>query len=301
MSLDAIFARFDQSITDSLVFTPEELAAIQSTFGAISDSKGRVDKPTFTTSVLAKTGLEPALADAIHILFDCLCYLSKVPFQTPSPPPAHLTLNETKRALIWLLPSRASPVMTETYAFATRTRTDHRRLVFQSLATSRREKTVPYGRRLARAVEACKANASERGHEVEASELGINFDGGGDEMYHDVLDVLASTQPYVPPGFALESRDEFRGLATTLHHGAPNLFDLVVPADRLETFLSLLVATNFVEDVLDADKELRAVARDMAASFCQSDFVEGVTWPMFDLAVAGLLVCHPSMTRRVNH
>jgi hypothetical protein len=296
MSLEAVFARFDQGITDSSVLFSEELAALQEHFEAICDSRGCIYEPTFTAFVLTKIHLQPALADAVRILFDSLCYLSKVPFQTISPPSRYLTLNGLKRALVWILPSKASSVITETFGFM-RSRTDHRRLIFQSLATSRHEATVPYDLRLAQAVETCKENAYKLGCGAEFPDIGINFDEDGDEMYHDVLDVLASTQPYVSPVFALQSRDRFRELATKLHKGAPSLFNLAVPEHRLTTFLSLLIATNFLEGVLDPNEELQAVAHDMTASFKHH---RRIKWPMFEFAVAKLLVCHQSTTRHTT-
>jgi hypothetical protein len=291
MTPEAIFARFDENITNSSTFTTEELAALQRNFETISDREGRISEEAFSTFVLSKTKLSIALTGAVRILFNSLCYLSDTPFKT-SPPPTHLTIEGLKRTLMWILPSRASPVITETCTYPTRSRTDHRRLIFQSLATSRCETTVPYDVRLAHAVDVRKLAAAELGPDVQLADVGINFDEDGDEMYHDVLDALASTQPYVPVWFAKPGPDCFRKLATEMHKGAPKLFDLTIPEQRLTGFLELMVAVNFSESVLEADEELLTVARDMAASFQRGSPGEEITWPMFDFAIAKLLVCY---------
>jgi hypothetical protein len=300
MTSEAIFARFDENITNSSTFTTEELAALQRNFEVISDREGCISEEAFSNFVLSKTKLSIVLTGAVRILFNSLCYLSDTPFKT-SPPPTHLTIEGLKRALMWILPSRASPVITETSTNPTRSRTDHRRLIFQSLATSRCETTVPYDVRLARAVDVRKLAAAELGPDVQLADVGINFSDHGDEMYHDVLDALASTQPYVPVWFAKPGPDCFRKLATEMHKGAPKLFDLAIPEQRLTGFLELMVAVNFSESVLEADEELLTVARDMAASFQRGSPGEKITWPMFDFTIAKLLVCYrPSIWYIIN-
>jgi hypothetical protein len=296
MTPEAIFARFDENITNSSTFTTEELAALQKNFETISDHEGRISEEAFSTFVLSKTDLPIALTDAVGILFNSLCYLSDTPFKT-SPPPTHLTIQELKRALMWILPSRTSSVITETCTYPTRSRTDHRRLIFQSLATSRCETTVPYDVRLAQAVEVRKRAAAELGPDLQLADVGINFDEDGDEMYHDVLDALASTQPYIPVWFAKPGPDRFRALAMEMHRGAPKVFDLAIPEPRLRSFLELMVAVNFSESVIEVDEELLTVARDMAASFRRGSPAEEITWPMFDFAIAELLVCRRTSFR----
>jgi hypothetical protein len=307
MTPEAIFARLDQSITNSYGFSGEEIAALQQNFESVCDHEGRVSEPAFTTFVLSKTSLSPALTKAVHILFDSLCYLSKVPLQSNSPPPTHLTLEGLTRALVWILPSRSGSVITSTSGYRIRTPADHRRLIFESLATSRDGGNIPFDSKSAQALAARNAFTFEPSYESLINDAGINFDEDGDEMYHDVVDVLASTQPHVSPHLAEVSRDAFRLPATGLHQGAPSLHQLSIPRLRLEAFMSLMLATHFDADALDVDEDVKSAAQCMAARFCQADsarshammqsvgcpmhLIEGTTWPMFDFAVAQLLVC----------
>jgi hypothetical protein len=290
MTPEAILARIDQNIIDKRTFRPSELAALRRNFQAVCDPKGQISKAEFTNFVLSKSSLPAALTDAVHVLFESLCYLSRTPLQsTPSSSPlppttTHLTIEGLTRALMWLLPSRVPSVITETRSGRMRSPADHRRLMFQSLATSR----------VAHALGETRSVASPVGSRQEAQNQGAetNGDGHGDEMYHDILDTLASTQPYTPPSFAPPSRDKFHALATKLHEGAaPSLSSLAISKDRLTCFLSLLLANNFAERLLDVSPDLEAAAHAMAASFCQCR-PDGqiTTWEMFDFAAAELLV-----------
>jgi hypothetical protein len=286
MTPEAILARIDQNIIDKRTFRPSELAALRRNFQAVCDPKGQISKAEFTNFVLSKSSLPAALTDAVHVLFESLCYLSRTPLQStpssPLPPPTsiHLTLKGLTRALMWLLPSRVPSVITETSSGRMRSTADHRRLMFQSLATSR----------VARALGETRSVASRREPRNQGAET--NGDEHGDEMYHDILDTLASTQPYTPPSFAPPSRDKFHALATKLHESAaPSLSSLAISKDRLTSFLLLLLANNFAERLLDVSPDLEAAAHAMAASFCQCR-PDGqiVTWEMFDFAAAELLV-----------
>jgi hypothetical protein len=278
MTPEAILARIDQNIIDKRTFTPEELAALQRNLPAVCDDKGRVFKAEFTNFVLLKSSLPAVLAEAIHVLFDSLCYLSRTPLQSTSSPTTHLTIEGLTRALMWLLPSRVPSVITETRSGRMRSPADHRRLMFQSLATSR----------VAHAPEGTRSVASR--HEPRDQGAATNAEEHADEMYHDILDTLASTQPYIPPSFAPPSRDEFHALATELREGAPSLASLAISKERLTSFLLLLLANNFLERLLDVGPGLEAVAHDMAASFCHGRQDGQVTWEMFDFAAAELLV-----------
>jgi hypothetical protein len=284
MTPEAILARIDQNIIDKRTFTPEELAALRRNFQAVCDDKGRISKAEFTSFVLSKSSLPAALTEAVHVLFESLCYLSGVPLQSTSssPPTTHLTIEGLTRALMWLLPSRVPSVITETSRGLMRSPADHRRLMFQSLATSH----------VAHAPEETRSIAPPGPRqEAQNQAAETNADEHGDDMYHDILDTLASTQPHIPPSFAPPSRNTFHALATKLHQGTPSLASLAISKERLTSFLSLLLANNFLERLLDVGPDLAAVAHDMAASFCHGRQDGQVTWEMFDSAAAELLVC----------
>ena len=307
MTPEAIFARLDESIADcSGAFPAEEHAALKRNFETICDRNGHITEPAFTTFVLSKTDLSPALTKAVHILFDSLCYLGQVPLQTISPPQAYLTLQGLTRALMWSLPERAPSIIADCPGHRSRTPADHRRLIFQSLATSRGGANIPYDLKSARALAAENAAVFSQGSELRVDDADLNFDEHGDEMYHDVIDVMASTLPYIPPTFAPPSRDGYHALANMYHAGSPSLYDLTIPNLRLEAFLTLLLTTNFVDGVLDVSQDLESVARSMVASFRQhrrlesealrrasgrpSGPIDGSTWPIFNFAISKLLV-----------
>lgn len=312
MTSGAIFDRFDQNIIDSPPFSTEELDALESNFEKVCDDNGHIDRAAFSSFVASRGDLTPALREAIGILFDSLCYLSTAPLQTPSPSPDFLTRKALKRALVWSFPQKASSVMTNTSGYRERSPADHRRLIFQSLATLHQGRCPPVDSDLARALAADNARnfpPGYRGGPVEDED--VNYDRDGDEMYHDVLDFLASTQPYVPPTYAEPHRNSFRSLARHFHEGAPSLYDLAIPVPRLQAFLALLLATNLpsrvVDHMEDADLELDSVAQSIAACFDRlleisvsvpssersSKLSDGIPWPMFNFAISKLLVRIP--------
>lgn len=307
MTSGAIFERFDQNIIDSPPLSTEELNALESNFEKLCDDSGRVDRAAFVTFVILKVNLPPALTEAAGILFDSLCHLITAPLQTTSPPPDFLTLKGLKRALVWTFSHKASSVLTNTSGYRERSPADHRRLIFQSLATLYHGRYPPVDSGLARALAAYNARDFPPGHRGgPVKDKDINHDEDGDEMYHDVLDFLASTQPYVPPTYAGPCRDSFRDLAKSFHEGAPSLYDLAISKPRLQAFLSLLLATNLqnrsIDCTIDADLELQSVARSMLACFDHpleistsspersSGLSDAITWPMFNFAISKLLV-----------
>jgi hypothetical protein len=309
MTSEAIYDRFDQNTIDSPAFSTEELNALERNFETVSDNSGYVSKAAFATFVLSKGNLPLVLTEAAGILFDSLCYLSAAPLQTTSLPHDHLSLKGLKRALIWSFPNKALSAITTTAGYRERSPADHRRLIFQSLATSYQGRCPPFDLRFAKALAADNARDFPPGHRGgPVEDADVNFDDDGDEMYHDILDFLASTQPYVPPTYAEPCRDGFRDLATKFHREAPSLFELAIPMSRLKAFLSLLLATNIknqvVDCTVDADLELQSVAQSMEACFhqsleaqasssptgCSSEPFDGSTWPMFNFAISRLLV-----------
>lgn len=311
MTSKAVFARFDQNTVDNPPFSPEELSALERNFETTCDNSGHVSKIEFITLVLFKGTFPLVLTEAAGSLFDSLCYLSTAPLQTTSVPHDHLTLKGLKRALIWSFSDKTLSAITTASGYRERSPADHRRLIFQSLATSYQGQYPSIDKGFARSLAARNAREfppDHRGSPVEDAD--VNFDDDGDEMYHDVLDFLASTQPYVPPTYAEPCRDGFRDLAAKFHRDAPSLYDLAIPKPRLEAFLSLLLATNLKNRVMDdciedTDIELQSAAQSMAACFyqslggthtptsptgCSSGPPDASTWPMFNFAISKLLV-----------
>lgn len=291
MSPEAVFSRFDETV--SRVFSAEEATALRRNFTAICGNERYISKSAFTTFVVSKRGLPNALKYAVNILFDSLCYMSKVPLQARSPPPNRLTLEELTRAIAWLLPSRILSVITSNDGTRKRGLVDHRRLLFQSLATSSDKEDATTDVELDQSSAPHSATDRYLEHGKQTKEGKIELDEDGNEMYHDIIDivdVLESTQPYVPAGWAEQSRDAFRTLAAEFNEGAPSLNDQIIPSRILESFLLLPLSANFVDEALDVDQDLKAVAHSIAAQFRQDLSIEGTTWPMFDYTASRLLV-----------
>lgn len=299
MTSRAIFDRFDQNILDSPPFSAEELNALQTIFEEICDDNNHLHKEAFKSLVIAKGELPPVLREAAGILFDGLCYLSTTPLQASSPPPNFLTLEGLKRALVWSFPQKASSIITNTSGYRERSPADHRRLIFQGLATSYQAQCLPVNSQMAKALAAANARNFPPGYRGgSVGDEDVNYDDDGDEMYHDVLDFLASTRPYVPPSYADPRRDSYRDLATKLHSGAPSLYKLAVATPRMQAFLSLLLAINLRNGVADcrtgSNMEFQNASQSMVACFNQtlenSELSHEITWPMFNFAISKLLV-----------
>lgn len=295
MEVEAILDRLDQRILESPPFHDEEVSALERNFETVRDESGLISKEAFIGLFFAKTNLPPGLAEAAGVLFDSLCYLSSAPLQITSPPRMFLTLEGLKRALIWCFPDITRLIITSTAGYRERSPADHRRLIFQSLATSYTGRFPSFNRVAAKDLAAKNARdfpADYHGSPVEDED--VNFDEDGDEMFHDVLDFLASTMPYVPLTYAEPCRDSFRDLAKRFHVDAPLVSDLAIPRQRLEAWLSLLLETklrNRAEDcAVHAAQELQGVAQSMAACFLQSGPLDASTWPMFNFAMSKLLV-----------
>jgi hypothetical protein len=300
MAPEAIFARLDERVARS--FDDAEAVALSRNFEAVCDAHGHMFEPQFTTFVVSKSRVSPDLTKAIHILFNSLCYLSQVPLQTASPPPVHLTLNGLKRALMWILPSKEQSVCIADVNERVRSPTDYLRLIFQSMATSDEKIKVPLPLRTVQSLAVFDTTTVPTEQIYSFRDHSQHFDQDGDEMFHDVMDILWSTQPHIPIGHAEPIRDAFRPLAKKLHEGAPSLYELVITSLRLKSFLSLLVATSFDEAPLAMTQDLELVTQCIAASFHQRQVLDqhngqtigvsngSVTWPMFHFAVNKLLV-----------
>ncbi|KAF3034670.1 hypothetical protein E8E12_003228 [Didymella heteroderae] len=294
---EAVFARLKESVAGSL--DKAETAALSRNFRVICDVHGRISEPQFTISMLSKSGTSPGLTEAVHILFSSLCYLSQVLLQTISPPPTFLTLDGLKRALMCILTRKEQSVSIADVNERVRSPADHLRLIFQSMANTHEKVEVPMALRAEQSLTVFNTTTVPTEQICTFRDHGQHFDGDGDEMFHDVLDVLWSTVPHIPVGHAEPIRDAFRPLAKELHEKTPSLYGLAVPAPHLRSVLSLLVATSFDEAPLETDQDLELVTQCIAASFLQvskqyhsqkSMIPDGdTTWPMFHFAITKLL------------
>jgi hypothetical protein len=265
-----------------------------------SSEDSRLERTALVTRIQSQLplGFPPIFADLVYRI---LAYHSGAPFHKPPTTPLSesLSLQDIQRALAWLLPDRhLSMAKMGTYG-RTRTRADHRRLLFQSLAT--RHVHTPddpasetarrrYSQRNAFDMEHVKSRFG--GLDEYAN---INRDDDGDEMYHDLLDVLHEN---VPENYPYGStRDELRPLAKELKAGF-EFHELAVPRGELTDFIRALLALQYETnraalkpgDLLYLDEVVASVMAtfacdelDIQAAYPTADNL--IAWPAFDQGV----------------
>ncbi|KAK7936057.1 hypothetical protein PG985_001552 [Apiospora marii] len=323
-----IMERLDAEAADGRALGEEEQAELQKTFSAI---EGQALSPAALLNLLqTRVGFStgsPLSEEAANVLFRCLWYLSTIPFP-PNPskdqsPPPSLTIAQTTRGLAWLLPGRCRVMIGQGSLSRSRTPADHRRLLFQSLATTTLSLS-PVGKTAdSEAREDRAARNATEGLAPHQDWPVLNRDGDGDEIFHDLLEVLYATQPRGPVWLAPVDRDGFRWVAkgivaqlpsassssskSGVTNRLPLLDSLAVPRARLETLARLARAAACLLEEEDEDTEgdgegeglqtrpavqLRlsgvdeAALESVLAPFCGHDkATELVSWPMFDDAL----------------
>lgn len=234
-------------------------------------------------------GFPAIFADLVYRI---LAYHSTTPFyKDPSTPLSdRLALLDIQRALAWLLPDRHLSMSTVGTHGRVRTRADHRRLLFQSLA-SRSSSIADSPANEAARRRYARRNAFDV-DERDEDYANNNRDDDGDEMYHDLLDVLEKNAPENYPYGA--PRDSFRPLAKELK--VDFAFEtLAIPRDQLKDFVRSLLALQFEttqtslkpDDLQYLDE---AVATAMVTFSCEDSDVRAayptgddiVAWPAFD-------------------
>ncbi|KAJ5577980.1 uncharacterized protein N7459_006944 [Penicillium hispanicum] len=285
MTPNAILARLGEVLCDS---PHPGRADLEKKFQsiAVQDESGRsyVDRTSFITLLQQANAPPSFLEEAADIIFQAARYFSIYPFHHQRP--RSLGLDELRRALFWLNPFEKelsnSPWISLGRLFYSE---DCRRMVFQALATERRGDALPFD------AEEWSRQARRRVFEdfdwkmrTNASDVNVNCDEWGDELYHDLLDVLLSSQPSSSIASVGEHRDSFRPLAFRLHRGVPHLHEFTIPIDRLRVTITFLLYYSF--DILDgaspADSEEYEEAADCIVRAFVQDSEVGVNWPMFD-------------------
>lgn len=142
------------------------------------------------------------------------------------------------------------------------------RLIFQNLSTTDERFKVPPDVRAEQSRSVFDTTTLLLEQDYAFRKHDQHYDDDGDEVFLDVLDVLWSTQPYIPVG-AEPIQDAYRPLANKLHEVAPSLCEMYIPGVSLESFLSLLVAVRFDEEPLEVGLDLELVTKCIAASFGQ--------------------------------
>ncbi|VUC25196.1 unnamed protein product [Clonostachys rosea] len=115
----------------------------------------------------------------------------------------------------------------------------------------------------------------------------LNFDGDGDEIFHDVYTTLAATQPgiYSRPTFIVP-QDVFLDLAKKLSETLPKLHTLAIPVEEFKTLVTYLLALQFdhpsqPQGEMDLSSYEEA-ANNVVAMFTRGSDTKLITWPMFD-------------------
>ncbi|KAK8012999.1 hypothetical protein PG991_010374 [Apiospora marii] len=255
-----IMERLDAEAADGRALGEEEQAELQKTFSAI---EGQALSPAALLNLLqTRVGFStgsPLSEEAANVLFRCLWYLSTIPFP-PNPskdqsPPPSLTIAQTTRGLAWLLPGRCRVMIGQGNLSRSRTAADHRRL----LRRGPRRPSCPQ---------------RHRGPRPHQDWPVVNRDGDGDELFHDLLEVLYATQPRGPVWLAPVDRDGFRwaakGIVAQLPSAAsssspnngsgitnrlPLLDSLAVPRGRLEAVVMLALAAGCLLEEGEEDTE----------------------------------------------
>ncbi|KAK1753169.1 hypothetical protein QBC47DRAFT_431515 [Echria macrotheca] len=293
LSKEAVWERVDNAIRGTRLESP---------FGSLTASDSLLTEAAFIAVLQDKADLprSPDGEAAGKILFSSLAYLSTLPFPSSTktiPQRDGLSPAQLARALVWIIPDNYGSIVEEGNLSRQRSKADHRRLIFQSLAarldpTDKPDYDAESARRLA------LHNAFEVEHESRRDHCALNHDDDGDEIYHDLLDVLYGTQ-ITPrdPRYGPVPRDAFRPVAKQLaaEHDLDKLYDLGIPVDRFVSLVKYLVALQFTQPDAYRDEHgnldlsrFDAAARSICAAFCPDNSGVIITWPAFDHALKNI-------------
>lgn len=241
-------------------------------------------------SFLESSGfLLPSLKDAGTFVYRSLLYLSQYPFYRSIT--EALTYEELIRALAWTMPERSRHIYDKGHDSRSRSPAGFRRQLFQSFATTQDAKFVPFNAEHAkeqaerRAFDFTGADRAETRRRFSAT----NHDDDGDEIFHDILDVLYSIQPK-NIGWKAPPRDCFRLIARELV-GDERVHDLSIPQDELRVVVKLQVTTYFGksratgEQLADLDHTVNCIVHPVAQ---RPDI--GITWDLFEQAAGNGMV-----------
>jgi hypothetical protein len=284
MTRELVFER----LTKILCYSIKTRTELESSFRSLSvtDETGteRVTETAFTSFLTKAEAIPQSMPGIGPILYHILHYLSGYPLHHyPSPA---LSLDGWLRAFGWLIPWRDGIWYEQGPGAHWRTPADARRAIFQSIATAREGEKLPYD------PEEWSRQARKRAFEFPESDsqyresANPNCDEDGDEMYHDVLDVVFTAQVEVPVWIAGIPRDVFRGLAKRFHGHDLKLHHLTVPLDTMRMVVKYLLIQQIgagLTTKLICARDLDHVTDCLSRAFVQNSQV-GANWPMFDEA-----------------
>ncbi|OKL57149.1 hypothetical protein UA08_07633 [Talaromyces atroroseus] len=286
LSREFTLGRIDEKIREGIAISPEEEPVLSRVLQSLCNDDGLISEAAFLALLQTNTDLprSPEGTRAGKIVYASLAYLSTLPYPSSNRDSASqpgLSQAQITRALVWALPSTHSSFIEESNFSRMRTRADHRRLIFQSLASTTCH-SQPYDPESARQL--ALRNALDTDWEGHLDLCATNHDDDGDEIYHDLLDVLYSTQIVKHAGLAPVPRDAFRPIAKRIaaDNELASLYSLGIPADDFVSLAKFLLAFQFdVSEGVDLN-QFDAAAKSLCATFCQQNEGEVITWPMFD-------------------
>lgn len=292
LSKEFIFGRIDLKISQSYAISPEEQPVRERVLKSLCNTNDDelVTEAALVSLLQTKTNLphSPEGMEAGKILYASLAYLSTLPFASSNPDTSQPGLSPAQitRSLTWARPDSHASIIDEDNFSRLRTKADHRRLIFQSLAskTLHNQKYDPQSARQL-AIRNAFLDIDWEGH---LDLCATNHDDDGDEIYHDLLDVLYSTQIIKHPWLAGIPRDSFRPVAKhiAVENDLASLYSIGIPAEEFVSLTKLLLAFQFDLSSSATDVDLNqfdAAAKSVCAAFCeQNGDISVVTWPMLD-------------------
>lgn len=301
LTVNSIFLTLTREVKDALaVCRVKEIPELRANFDMLcvrnECGKKRLTQSGFVKNLQELEYVPEFLTEAAGIMYRSLLYLSQFPFHGSKV--ESLTMDGLIRALALTNPKRAEYIFEEGYEIRSRTAQDIRRLLFQSLATGRDGKNVEFDDRLAReqaqkrALPLPEAQKKECGREY----YGVNYDDDGDEMFHDLLDVLYFSQGRLVDNVGVP-RDAFRPLAKQLCRNKDGerelLRHLSIPQDEFRVLVKLLVGTQFGRPETPAGflSDWDDVTDCIVGAFVQNPDI-GVTWEMYNRTMDEV-VCIP--------
>jgi hypothetical protein len=292
LSAEFVMKQLDNTIQNvfATASEPKEANSVLKRAFDLTASEGLLTETALLTLLQAKTAIiKPSLMEANGVVFSAIKALGDLPFG-PNKVGGELdgiTLAQLCRALAWLLPDNARRIFMEDNFSRVRTLADHRRLLFQGFAS--RYGFPLYEAPIARKLAARNAFACHDRIEHVADLCAMNYDDGGDEIFHDLLEILYSSQDQMlNPCIAPATKDAFRALATKMstEHNLPTLRTLAIPADRFVALVRLLLAMQFPPPAAEEDpvelSHFTSAAVSICATFTATDTHNLITHPSFD-------------------
>ncbi|KAI1089573.1 hypothetical protein F5B19DRAFT_504532 [Rostrohypoxylon terebratum] len=302
LTKEHVLSHINHAIEINNAIDPDEGTTIEATFSSASSSgpsgEGHALTETAFISLLQTKGTLPrglGATEAGRVIYESIVYLSALPYIPHGPQPSGtLSLAQLNRALVWMLPDRTKRIIEESNLSRIRTRWDRLRLLFQSLAIG----TVPLAAQ-DRVRDRARSLAARHAFDVSwDGYLDIcvaNHDDDGDEIYHDLLDVLYSTQEERPKWITPVARDAFRDIAKKIRaeEQLPELCTLAIPVQRFKDLVKVLLVLHMeIENTNDNENvdlsQYNDAADSLCAAFAQDRDIgttDLITWPSFAQAL----------------